>query len=107
MLFDLSAAFDTVDHKVVLRRLSQDVGVAHHALIFGSVQQLKKIELHAIHIGDSLITVSHNLRNLGLQFDETTTMESHITVVCKSAIYYLRNIALWLVPRSSAARHRY
>ena len=41
---------------------------------------------------DSLIT-SHNVRNLGVQFDETMTMESHITTVCKSAIYHLRNIA--------------
>ena len=62
-------------------------------IIFGSVQQLKKTELHAIHIGDSLITVFHNVRNLGVQFDETRTMESRITVVCKSAIYHLLNIA--------------
>ena len=41
--------------------------------------QLKKTELHAVHIGDSLITVSHNVRNLGVQFDETRTMESYIT----------------------------
>ena len=66
-------------------------------IIFGSAQQLKKIELHALHIGDSLITVSHNVRNLGVQLDETMTMESHITAVCKSAIYHLRNIARFSV----------
>ena len=33
------------------------------------------------------------MRNLGVQFDETMTMESHITTVCKSPIYHLRNIA--------------
>ena len=188
MLLDLSAAFDTINHKVLLRRLSHDVGVAHHALkwiisymsdrtqsvhihdassfvrplaygvpqdfvlgsqlfsiytapiastiytddtqiyllvkplqmdvavavehiegcvaeirawmgsnflklnddkteviIFGSAQQLKKIELYAVHSGSSLITVFYNVWNLGVQFDETMTMQSHVTVVCKSA----------------------
>ena len=56
-------------------------------IIFGSAQQLMKIELHAVHIGDSLITVSHNVWNLGVQFNETRTMESHVMAVCKSAIY--------------------
>ncbi|KAI0219881.1 hypothetical protein LSAT2_028582 [Lamellibrachia satsuma] len=60
---------------------------------FGCAQQLKKIEVHTIHIGDSLITVSHNVQNLGVQFDETRTMESHITAICKYSIYHLRNIA--------------
>ena len=50
-------------------------------IIFGSAQQLTKIELHVVQIGDSLITVSHNVRTLGVQFDETRTMESRITAV--------------------------
>ena len=62
-------------------------------IIFCSALQLKQIELHAIHIGDSLITVSHYVRNLGVQFNETRTMELRITAVYRSAIYHLRSIA--------------
>ena len=61
-------------------------------IMFGSALQLKKIELHAVHM-QYTCTVYHNVRNLGVQFDETMTMASHITMVYKSAIYHLRNIA--------------
>ena len=33
------------------------------------------------------------VRNLGVQFDAEMTMESHVTIVCKSAIFHLRNIS--------------
>ena len=72
------------------RKLDDDKTVV---ISFGSAQQLKKIEVHAVHIGDSLFAVSRNVWNLGVQFDETRTMESHITTVCKYGIYHLRTIA--------------
>ena len=34
-------------------------------IAFGSVQQLKTIELHALRIGECLVTVTHSVHNLG------------------------------------------
>ena len=33
----------------------------------------------------------HSVRNLGVQVDAKMTMESHVTAVCKSAMFHLRN----------------
>ena len=43
-----------------------------------------------VRVGDK---VTHNVRNLGVQFDTEITMESYVTAVCKSAIFHLRNIS--------------
>ena len=43
-------------------------------ILFGSAQQLKKIELITICIGDCLVTVTYDVRNLGVQFDAEMKM---------------------------------
>ena len=53
-------------------------------IVFGSAQQLKKIKLQALHVGDCLVSVC----NLGVQFDAEMKMESHVTAVCRSAIFH-------------------
>ena len=58
-----------------------------------SEKQLKKIKLQTLRLGDCLVRVTHNVRNLGVQFDAEMTMESHVTVVCKSAMFHLCNIS--------------
>ena len=40
---------------------------------FGSAQQVKKIELHALRIGDCLVRVTHSVGNVGVQFDAEMT----------------------------------
>ena len=62
-------------------------------IVFGSAQQLKKTELNTIRIGYCLVTVTHDVRNLGVQFDADMRMESQVTAVCKSAICHLRTIS--------------
>ena len=61
-------------------------------LLFGSRQQLSKVYLPFIKIGDSQIT-SSQARNLGVIFDSTMTLKSHISnIVCVSS-FHIRNIS--------------
>ena len=61
-------------------------------LLFGSRQQLSKVSLPFITIGDSQITPSSQARNLGVIFDLTMTLKPHISnIVCVSS-FHIRNI---------------
>ena len=62
-------------------------------IVFSSAQQLKKTELNTICIGDCLIAVTHDVQHFGVQCDAEMGMESHVTAVCRSAIFHLRNIS--------------
>ena len=45
-----------------------------------------------ISVGDSCISSSVNVKNLGVVFDKFLNMDAHISYVCKSVYYHLRNI---------------
>ena len=62
-------------------------------IVYGSAQQLKKFTLQSLRVGDCVVRVTDSVRNLGVQFDAEMTMESHVTAVCRSAIFHLRNIS--------------
>ena len=62
-------------------------------IVFGSGQQLKKIKLQTLRVGECLVRVTRSVSNLGVQFDAEMTVESHLTAVCRSAIFHLRNIS--------------
>ena len=57
-------------------------------------------------VGDSSITASSSARNLGVMFDNQMTMEKHISSVCRSTHFQLRNIGSirHLLTESSAAQ---
>ena len=55
-------------------------------LLFGSRQQLSKVCLPFITIGDSQITPSSQARNLGVIFDSTMTLKPHISNIVRSRI---------------------
>ena len=62
-------------------------------IVYGSDEQLTKFTLQSLRVGDCVVRVPDSVRNLGVQFDAEMTMESHVTAVCRSAIFHLRNIS--------------
>ncbi|KAL9958479.1 hypothetical protein ACROYT_G035496 [Oculina patagonica] len=49
--------------------------------------------LTSISVCDEDIDLSSKARNIGVIFDTSMSMENHITAICKSAFYHLRNIS--------------
>ena len=62
-------------------------------LLFGSRQQLSKVSLSFITIGDSQITPSSQARNLGVIFDSTMTLKPHISNIVRVSSFHIRNIS--------------
>ena len=61
-------------------------------IIVGTKQQLAKVSIEHIKIGNTEIKPSLKVRNLGSWFDSTLAMSVHITKLCSSAFYHLHNI---------------
>ena len=61
-------------------------------LIIGTRQQLSKVSIQTIKIGQTEVSPVASARNLGIWFDTHLDMETQITKTCSSAFYYLYNI---------------
>jgi len=61
-------------------------------LVIGSQRQVAKISLPGVVIGETTITTSDSVRNLGAMFDTRMSMEAHVGAVCRSVRFHLRNI---------------
>ena len=61
-------------------------------LLIGSRQQLSKITLPGVTVGESLIAPATAVRDLGAVFDSHMTMVPHVNALSQSARYHIRNI---------------
>ena len=61
-------------------------------ILFLSKHNSKHVKDISIKVGDSEITTSSCVKNLGVTFDSAIGMEHHVNKTCKSALYQLRNI---------------
>ena len=57
-------------------------------LMIGTKQQLAKVNIDHILIGDSVIRPKWVVKNLGTWFDSTLSMNSHVNNTCSNAFYY-------------------
>ena len=60
-------------------------------LIIGTRQQLSKVDIYSITVGNSDVMRSSVVKNLGVFIDDKLSMTSHINEICKT-FYYLHNI---------------
>ena len=51
-------------------------------------------QLSPIQIGESVVDPKENVRNLGVIFDSVCSSEKHVSNICKSTYYQIRNIGL-------------
>ena len=61
-------------------------------LMNGTKQQLAKVNIDHILIGDRVIRPKGVVKNLGTWLDSTLSMNSHVNSNCSNAFYYLYNI---------------
>ena len=62
-------------------------------LIIGSRQQLSKVSIPHITIGDSEITPVAQARNLCTIFDRTMSLNCHVSNIIRTASFHIRNIS--------------
>lgn len=61
-------------------------------LLLGTKQQLEKISISEIMVGDSLIRPVDKIRNLGVIFDSQMSMLDHVNQICKKGFHQLTKI---------------
>ena len=61
-------------------------------MIIGTSRQISKLDVTSIKVGNLVVKSSNTVRNLGVWFDTTLNMETHISKVCKAAFFMLYNL---------------
>lgn len=62
-------------------------------IVFASKHNLGRTEDITVKVGDSIVKPTSDVRNLGVIFDSSMTMEQHVNSVSRSCYAQLRNIA--------------
>ena len=61
-------------------------------IIIGTRQQLAKVNIDSLCVGDTSIAPVTSVKNLGSWFDEHMTMVTHVKKLCKATSFHLYNI---------------
>ena len=62
-------------------------------LFLGTKQQLAKVDINNITVGESVVNTKPAVRNLGSWFDSQLSMSTYISKLCSSAFFHLHNIS--------------
>ena len=73
-------------------------------VITGSTSLLKKLNISTIKVGDSTVSTSPYVKNLGVIFDSHLSMKQQVSALCKSCghqIHMIGKIVKFLTPRAT------
>ena len=87
----LSSTLDEVYAWLTSNRLSVNPSKTEF-LIIGNPQQRNKIQSSSIVFCGNVISPSASARNLGVTFDSSLSLTKHISSICKSAYYQIRQL---------------
>ena len=87
----LSSTLDEVYAWLTSNRLSVNPSKTEF-LIIGNPQQRNKIQSSSIVFCGNVISPSESARNLGVTFDSNLSLTKHISSICKSAYYQIRQL---------------
>src|SRR4029077_16400093 len=90
-LAQLSTALDSAHQWLTLNRLSLNPSKTEYLLI-GTPQQRSKILSSSITFHNTEIKPSSEARNLGITFDPTLSFTKHVSNVCRSSFFQIRQL---------------
>ena len=61
-------------------------------IVFRSPQLRCDLSGLSVNVGESEITQSSKVRDLGVTFDKFLNFDDHITAICRSTYFHIRNI---------------
>ena len=90
-LYRLKKCLDELRHWLRMNFLSCNDTKTEFTII-GTWQQLLKVDINGIQIGDAWIEAKPCVRNLGVMFDSNMNMKAQITSICQSSYHHLKNL---------------
>ena len=87
----ISSVLDSVHAWLISNRLSVNPSKTEY-LIIGTHQQRAKLVTSSISFQGTILSPNDSTRNLGVIFDKDLSLKHHISTICKSSYYHIRQI---------------
>jgi Reverse transcriptase (RNA-dependent DNA polymerase)/Endonuclease/Exonuclease/phosphatase family len=87
----LSSALDSVYSWFTSNRLSVNPSKTEYLLI-GTPQQRSKLSSTSVSFYGTILTPTDNCRNLGVLFDSDLSFKKHVSTICRSSFYHIRQL---------------
>ncbi len=62
-------------------------------MLIGTQAQLQKLKFDSLQVGNATVSPTDKARNLGVIFDKEMNLKAHVSYLCSSAFYHVRNLS--------------